>query len=107
MVIRKAVQRGMAFAQLRRDAGSGNGDSRNEQLIQEIKELGKLALSESEMEKMKKCFDNSKHIQFIFSSKVEFDKVENFCSGIENFVKSPLQIKAAITVLNKVIFIYD
>ena len=104
MVIRKALQRGMAFAQIRRDSGTGSGVSQNERIIQEIKELGNVALNEKEMEKMTKLFhDNSTQIQYILSNEEEFNKVNEFCNQIDLFLKSPMRIEAEKSVTQKVL----
>ena len=106
MVIRKALQRGMAFAQIRRDSGTGSGVSQNERIIQEIKELGNVALNEKEMEKMTKLFhDNSTQIQYILSNEEEFNKVNEFCNQIDLFLKSPMRIEAEKSVTQKVLFL--
>ena len=103
MVIRKALQRGMAVPQLRRNSGSGNGSSHKDQLIQEIKELGNIALSENEMKDMTKYFsDDSARIQYILSNKEEFDEVVEFCTRIEKFITSPLKIQAPEDIAKKV-----
>ena len=103
MVIRKALQRGMAFAQIKRDSGTGSGASHNERIVQEVKELGNVALNEKEMEKMKKLFcDNSTQIQYILSNEEEFNKVNEFCNQIELFLKSPMRIEAEKSVTQKV-----
>ena len=103
MVIRKALQRGMAFAQIKRDAGTGSGASHNERIVQEIKELGNVALNEKEMEKMTKLFyDNSTQIQYILSNEEEFNKVTEFCNQIDLFLKSPMRIEAEKSVTQKV-----
>ena len=103
MVIRKALQRGMAFAQIRKESGTGSGISHNERIIQEIKELGNIALNEKEMEKMTKLFhDNSTQIQYILSNEEEFNKVHAFCNQIDLFLKSPMRIEAEKSVTQKV-----
>ena len=105
MLIRKALQRGMAFAQIRKEAGIGCGIYKNEQIIQEIIDLGNIALSEKEMDEMKKLFhENSNHIQFILSNEEEFMKVKEFCNKIELFLKSPMRIEAEKSVAQKVYF---
>lgn len=105
LLIRKALQRGMAFAQIKREAGIGSGISQNEQIIQEVKDLGNIALCEKEMDGMRKMFhDNSKHIQFILSNEEEFQKVNGFCDRIQSFLKSPLRIEAEKSVAQKVPF---
>ena len=105
MLIRKALQRGMAFAQIRKDAGIGCGISKNERIIQEIIDLGVTALSEKEMDNMKRMFnDQSNHIQFILSNEEEFKKVNDFCNKIEAFLKSPMRIEAEKSVAQKVYF---
>ena len=103
MLIRKALQRGMAFAQIKRQAGLGSGISQTERIIQEIKELGIIALSEKEMDTITQLFnDNSKHIQYILSNEEEFQKVNEFCDKIEVFLKSPMRIEAEKSVAQKV-----
>lgn len=93
----------MAFAQIKREGGIGSGTSRNERIIQEIKDLGIVALSEKEMDNMTQLFnDNSKHIQFILSNEEEFQKVNSFCDKIELFLKSPMRIEAEKSVAQKV-----
>ena len=96
----------MAFAQIRKEAGIGCGISRNEQITQEIIDLGNIALSEKEMAEMKKLFhDNSNHVQFILSNEEEFTKVNEFCNKIELFLKSPMRIEAETSVAKKVYFL--
>ena len=108
MLITKAIQRGMAFAQIRKESGIGCGISRNEQIIQEIIDLGNIALSEKEMDEMKKLFhDNSNHVQFILSNEEEFTKVKEFCNKIELFLKSPMRIEAEKSVAQKVYIFND
>ena len=95
----------MAFAQIRKEAGIGCGIYKNEQIIQEIIDLGNIALSEKEMDEMKKLFhENSNHIQFILSNEEEFKKVKEFCKKIELFLKSPMRIEAEKSVAQKVYF---
>ena len=103
LLIRKALQRGMAFAQIRRTSGIGSGALYNERIIQEIKELAIIALDGKDLEDMNKLFnDNSHHIQFVLSNQDEFRKVNEFCDKIEHFLKSPMRIEAEKSVAKKV-----
>ena len=104
LLIRKALQRGMAFAQIRRTSGIGSGALYNERIIQEIKELAIIALDGKDLEDMNKLFnDNSHHIQFVLSNQDEFRKVNEFCDKIEHFLKSPMRIEAEKSVAKKVL----
>ena len=104
LLIRKALQRGMAFAQIRRTSGIGSGALYNERIIQEIKELAIIALDGKDLEDMNKLFnDNSHHIQFVLSNQDEFQKVNEFCDKIEHFLKSPMRIEAEKSVAKKVV----
>ena len=104
LLIRKALQRGMAFAQIRRTSGIGSGALYNERIIQEIKELAIIALDGKDLEDMNKLFnDNSHHIQFVLSNQDEFRKVNEFCDKIEHFLKSPMRIEAEKSFAKKVL----
>ena len=101
LVVRRAIQRGLALTKIRMDAGCGSSD----RMMQEIKELGDIALGSEAMKKVRTMFDDSvKDFHFILSNEEAFGKVKEFCEKIENYLRSPMKIQAKWSVLQKIVF---
>ena len=101
LVVRRAIQRGLALTKIRMDTGCGSSD----RLMQEIKELGDIALGSKAMKKVRTMFDDSvKDFHFILSNEEAFGKVKEFCEKIENYLRSPMEIRAEMSVLQKIVF---
>jgi len=96
LVIKKSVQRGMAMAQLK------GKNSQVEPIIVEILNLTEKSLTKADHERMKTIFtDESKNIQYILSNKEEYEKVTYICDKIEDFMRSPLEIHAEKSLLQR------
>ena len=101
LVVRRAIQRGMALAKIKMGAGCGSPD----RTIQEVKELGDIALGYEAMKQVRSMFDdNVKDFHFILSNEEAFGKVKEFSEKIENYLRSPMEIQAEWSVLQKIVF---
>ena len=101
LVIRRAIQRGMGLAKIKREMGSGSFNK----IIQEIKDLGEAALGHQAMAEMEKMFDDyQKDFHFIMSNEEAFEKVKGFCQQIEDYLRSPMEIQAEWNVVQKIGF---
>ena len=72
--------------------------AKDEPIIQEVKRLAKLSLTDKELKEINDMFEgSSKRIQFILSNEKEYGKIQNVCQKIQNYLKAPLKIEAGIT----------
>ncbi len=103
VLIKRAIQRGMAVAQLRRDLQQSAWKPTNEKIIQEIIKLSSLTLEKAYFEEMCKTFeDTSKSVQFVLSNETEFKKIQSFCDRIQQYLRKPLQIEAEKSIIKKI-----
>ena len=94
LVIRKAVQRGMALAQMK------ERNTLAEPIVTEILKLGEIALSKCDVDSLRSILtDTQKNIQFILSNKDEYEKVSALCEKIEQFMRGPIHIYAQKSLL--------
>ena len=94
LVIRKAVQRGMALAQMK------DRDTLAEPIVTEILKLGEIALTKFDVDSLRSILtDTEKNIQFILSNKDEYEKVSALCEKIEQFMRGPIHIYAQKSLL--------
>ena len=103
LVVRRAIQRGMALMKIKND---NNHDSRYESpepIIKEINELGSIALGNDIMKKKENeiFHDLVDNFHFVLSNEEAFCKVKEFCDEIEGYIRSPLYINVARTSLQK------
>ena len=90
------------MAEIKRKGSSNEATLENlakdEPIIQEVKKLAKLSLTEKELKEINDMFEgSSKRIQFILSNEKEYEKIQNVCQKIQNYFQSPLKIEAGIT----------
>lgn len=103
VLIRRAVQRGMAISQIKRNCEQNGWKPSNEKIIQEVIKLGSITLPKPQFEELCKVFeDTSKNVQFIFSNEEEFAKIQKFCEQIQDYIRSPIQITASKSVVKKI-----
>ena len=99
-VVRRAIQRGMALSKIKVEGGSGSTND----LICEVKELGDIAIGQESMNKVQAMFDDHQNdFNFILSNEEAFKEVEAFSNEIENYLRSPMEIKAEHSVLQKLL----
>ena len=100
LVVKRAIQRGMALKKIQTKYGCNN----SEQIIDEIIELGTVAIGEDEMKKKKvEIFtEDVKNIDKVFSNEKSFRNVKDFCNKIEEYIRSPLNIQAEWTAFQKI-----
>lgn len=100
LVIRRAVQRGMALSKIKADAGSGPANT----IIQELKELGNIAIGSESMKNVQTMFDDhKKDFSFMLSNEEAFEEIKTFSKKIENYLRSPMEIQAEQSIMQKVI----
>ncbi|XP_059083625.1 uncharacterized protein LOC131880910 [Tigriopus californicus] len=105
ILVKRAIQRGMAVAHLTRIHRPGKRSWKpiNEKIIKEVMCLGMIALSPSDNEVLNNVFhDTSSRNQFILSNEQEFNKIQGICNEIQAFLRSPLELTAEKTVLQKI-----
>ena len=92
LVVRRAIQRGMALKKLKKESGYEG----SEQIIDEIIQLGIAAIGEDEMKKKEtEILEEYVNFKFVLSNEKSFQRFEDFCSKIEEYIRSPLQIEGA------------
>ena len=101
LVVRRAIQRGMALKKIKMKSGFTG----SEQIIDEIIKLGTVAIGEDEMKKKEtEIFtEYVKNFHFVLSNKESFQKVEDFCNKIEEYIRSPLHIEAEWTTIQMIV----
>lgn len=95
ILIKRAIQRGMAVAHLTRIHRPGQDTWKpiNERLIQEVMNLATNALNESDIKCLSDTFrDTSGKHQYILSNETEFEKIQAICTQIERHLRSPLKM---------------
>ena len=127
VLLRRAIQRGMAISQIRRDSGGcGGWKAADEKIIQEILKLASITITDkAKFEMLAATFqvcknirylfhicvasyanfqikDTSKQVQFILSSTEEFEKIQSCCDVMQDYVRAPLRIEASKTVAKKI-----
>ena len=96
LVIKKSVQRGMALAQLK------DRNAVTEPIVERILKLAEKSLSKSDYENFNSILsDTETNIQFILSNKEEYEKVSHLCDKIEHFMRSPIEIYAEKSLLQR------
>ena len=94
LVVRRAIERGMALKTIPMESGYTG----SEEIINEIIQLGTVAIGEDEM--MKKEADmfkeHGKNVHFMLSNEGFFQVVKDFCNKIEEYIRSPLHIEAEL-----------
>ena len=101
LVVKRAIQRGMALKKIQTKYGYNN----SEKIIDEIVQLGTLAIGEDEMKKknIEIFTENVKNIDNVFSNEKSFRNVKDFCNKIEEYIRSPLYIQAEWTAFQKIV----
>ena len=101
LVVRRAIQRGMALKKIKLQSGSTG----REQIIDEIIQLGTVAIGEDEMKKKEtEIFtEYVKNFHFVLSNEESFQKVKDFCNKIEEYIRSPLHIEAEWTTIQMIV----
>ena len=100
LIVRRAIQRGMALKKNKTQHGCNS----SEQIIDEIKQLGAIAIGEELMKtKETEIFtEYVEKIDYVFSNEQSFRNVKDFSDEIEAYIRSPLQIEAERTVIKKI-----
>jgi hypothetical protein len=102
MLIKRAIQRGMAISQVRR-AADDRWKPANERIIQDITKLASLTLEKPHFEDLCKTFeDTTKSIQFMLSNKEEFKKIQTCCDKMQDYLRRPLNISLEKSAAKKV-----
>ena len=103
LVIRRAIQRGMALMKIKSDSNNNARYESPEPIIKEINELGSIALGSDIMKKKENEIfrDLVNNFCFVLSNEEAFCKVKKFCDEIEGYIRSPLHIEVAWTTLQK------
>ena len=104
VLLKRAIQRGMAISQIRRESGKGDWKAADEKIVQEILRLASITLTnKDQFEELCATFqDTNKHVQFILSNEGEFAKIQDCCEIMQNYVRAPLKITASKTVVKKI-----
>ena len=104
VLLKRAIQRGMAISQIRRESGKGDWKAADEKIVQEILKLASITLTnKDQFEELCATFqDTNKHVQFILSNEGEFAKIQDCCEIMQNYVRAPLKITASKTVVKKI-----
>ncbi len=103
VLIRRAVQRGLAVAQIRRSMNQTSWKPVKEKIIQEVIKLARLTLDKAYFEDMYGVFeDTSKSVQFVLSNESEFERIQCFCDRIQMYLRKPLQIEAEKSIARKI-----
>ena len=100
LVVRSAIQRGMALKKIKMECGL----SSSEQIIDEIIQLGTVALGEDEMRKKEtEIFQEyAKKFNSVFSNEESYQKIKDFSDKIEEYISSALRIEAERPVIEKI-----
>ena len=101
LVVRRGIQRGMALKKIKMESGCAG----SEQIIDEIIQLGTVAIGEDEMRKKEtEIFtEYVKNFHFVLSNEESFQKVKDFCNKIEEYIRSPLHIEAEWTTIQMIV----
>ena len=91
LILRRTIQRAMALKKIEVESGC----ARSEQIIDEIIQLGTVAIGEHEMKKkITEIFtEYVKKIDFVFSNEKTLQYVNDFCDKIKEYIRSPLYIE--------------
>ena len=102
LVVRRAIQRGMALKKLKSETDCTSPEQI--EIIDEIVQLGTVAIGEEEMKKIEvEIFtDYVKQIDYVFSHEKSYRNVIDFCLKIEEYIRSPLHLEAEWTSLRKI-----
>ena len=97
LIVRRAIQRGMALKKNKTQHGCNS----SEQIIDEIRQLGTVAIGEDQMKKKEtEIFtEYVKNIDYVFSNEASFQNVKDFSNKIEKYIRTPLHIKACWTTI--------
>ena len=95
LVLRRAIQRGMALKKIEMESGYAS----SEQIIDEIVQLGTVSIGEDEMKKKKTQIftEYVEKIDIVFSNEKSFQNVKDFCVKIEEYIRSPFFIETELT----------
>ena len=106
LVVRRAIQRGMALRKIKTDNNCIMNDNCNssEQIIDEIIKLGTVAIGNDKMKrKEKEIFtEYVEKIDFVFTNEESFRNVKDLSDKIEEYIRSPLVIEAGWTAIQKI-----
>ena len=100
LVVRRAIQRGMALKKAKKQYGFNS----SEEIIDEIIQLGTLAIGEGEM-KMKEIEIFTLYIEkndFVLTNEQSFQNAKDFRDKIEEFIRIPLPTEAEWTTIQKI-----
>ena len=101
LVVTKAIQRGMALANIEMGAGCRLSD----RMINKIMKLGDIALEKEDMNQVRSMFESGKkYFQFILSDEKEFAKFKEFSQKIENYLDGPLEIRVNRSYKQKLVY---
>ena len=103
LVVRRAIQRGMALMKIKNDSDHNARYDSREPIIKEINELGSIALGNDIMKKKENemFHDLANNFYFVLSNEEAFCKVKVFCDEIEGYIRSPLHIEVTWTTRQK------
>ena len=92
LVVRRAIQRSMVLKKHKTQHGCDS----LEQIIDEIRQLGTVAIGEDKMKKKEtEIFtEYVRNIDYVFSNEKSFQNVKDFCNKIEKYIRTPLYIEA-------------
>ena len=92
LVVRRAIQRGMALKKIKKEGGCNIF----EQIIDEIIQLGTVVIGKNEKKKKEtEIFtEYVENFHFVFSNEESFKKVKDFSGKIEEYFTTPLRIEA-------------
>ena len=101
LIVKRAIQRAMVLESLK---AKESYSSSSEQIIEEIFQLGTLAIGEDLMKKKKtKIFEKYvDQIDDVFSNKESYQSVKDLGDEIESYIQSPLVIEAESTTIKKI-----
>ena len=99
LVVKYAIQRGMALKKIKMDSGSNS----SEEIIDEIIKFGNLVIGEDEMKKTEIFTKYAKDFHFVFSNEESFQKVQALSNKIEEYFRSPLRVEADQEILQNVL----
>ena len=103
LVVRRAIQRGMALMKIKNDNDHNARYDSREPNIKEINKLGSVALGNDIMKKKENeiFHDLVNKFYFVLSNEGAFCKVKEFCDEIEGYIRSLLYIEVVWTTLQK------
>ncbi|TRY76885.1 hypothetical protein TCAL_14728 [Tigriopus californicus] len=105
ILVKRAIQRGMAVAHLTRNHRPGKSSWKpiKEKIIKEVMHLGTHVLNETDRNVLSNIFsDTSSRNQFILSNEQEFYKVQCICDHIQTFLRSPMELTARNTIFKTI-----